>query len=58
MRIEQKMTVGTKINNLFFKYLSNKSSKEGLAEPQRLAQCNLLTRKSRHCFKKISSLPW
>lgn len=53
MRIERELTVGTEINNLFFKYMSNKSWKEGLAGPQRLAQCNLLTGKSRHSFKKL-----
>jgi len=58
MRIEGKRTVGTEINNLFFKYMSNKFLKEGLVGPQRLAQCNLLTRKSRHSFKKINSLSW
>lgn len=35
MRIERMSAVGTEINNLFFKYMSNKSSKEGLAGPQR-----------------------
>ena len=33
MRVEGKTTVGTGINNLFFKYMSNKSAKEGLAGP-------------------------
>ena len=33
--------------------MSNKSAKEGVAGLQRLAQCNLLTRKSRHSVKKL-----
>lgn len=53
MRLEGKTTVETEINNVFFNYVSNKSSKEKLAGPQRLARCNLLTRKSRHSFKKL-----
>lgn len=53
MRMEGKTTVGTEINNLFFKYMSNKFLKERLAGPQRLARCNLLTRKNRHSFKKL-----
>lgn len=56
MRLEEKMTVRTVIKNLLFKYMSNRSSKEGLAGTQTLAQCNLLTRKGRYPLKKINSL--
>ena len=53
MRIERKTTVGTEINKLFFKYVSNEFLKEGFTGPQRLVWCNSLTRKSRHSFKKL-----